>query len=194
MVSRDGVVFYRHTLAGRVRHAIVTPPSMRRVVMVAAHSAKDAGHGGVDRAVTRVMQNHWWPGLTADVQRFVANCETCQRAKSQPPPKAPLQSLPVPAGPNERVHVDLFGPLRTSTAGNKYILVMTDAFSKYAEMASILDKSATSVARAFLERWICYLKWKSWSHGAEETWWWDMVTIIPAARLQYILMQYGCGE
>ena len=53
------------------------------------------------------------------------------------------------------MHVDLFGPLKTSTAGNKYIMVMTDAFTKYAEVASLTDKSALSVARAFLERWIC---------------------------------------
>ena len=34
-------------------------------------------------------------------------------------------------------------------------MVMTDAFTKYAELACITDKTAETVARAFLDRWIC---------------------------------------
>ena len=34
-------------------------------------------------------------------------------------------------------------------------MVMTDAFSKYTQLAAIPDKTAVSVARAFFEHWIC---------------------------------------
>ena len=52
--------------------------------------------------------------------------------------------------------MDLFGPLRCrSASGKKYILVITDAFSKYTELSAIPDKSANTVARSFFECWIC---------------------------------------
>ena len=46
--------------------------------------------------------------------------------------------------------MNLFGPLRCrSASGKKYILVITDAFSKYTELSAIPDKSANTVARSF---------------------------------------------
>ena len=52
--------------------------------------------------------------------------------------------------------MDLFGPLQTrSASGNKLILVITDAFTKYTELVPLLNKEAATVARAFFERWIC---------------------------------------
>ena len=66
-----------------------------------------------------------------------------------------LQSLATAGEPNERVHMDLFGPLKTrSASGNKLILVIMDAFMKYTELVPLLNKEATTVARAFRERWI----------------------------------------
>ena len=62
----------------------------------------------------------------------------------------PLNPLPQCTSMNQRVHIDLFGPLKTTSTGKKYILVATDAFSKYAEMAAIDDKTASNVARVFL--------------------------------------------
>jgi hypothetical protein len=39
--------------------------------------------------------------------------------------------------PNQRVHMDLFGPLKFSGSGKKHILCITDAFSKYVELVAI---------------------------------------------------------
>jgi hypothetical protein len=57
--------------------------------------------------------------------------------------------------PNQRVHMDLFGPLKTSGSGKKYIMCITDAFSKYVELVAIPDKSATTVASTLFSRWLC---------------------------------------
>jgi transposase InsO family protein len=54
---------------------------------------------------------------------------------------------------NERVHMDLFGPLMSHTP-NRYVLVITDAFSKYTELVPIADKEAKTVAQAFINRWL----------------------------------------
>ena len=65
-----------------------------------------------------------------------ANPHTNSRARAQ------LAPLPIPSGPNQLVHVDLYGPLKTRQQGSKYVLVYTDAFSKMARLAAIKDKSA----------------------------------------------------
>ncbi len=56
---------------------------------------------------------------------------------------------------NQRVDIDLMGLLRTSSHGNKYVLCMIDAVTKYAEIVVIPDKSALVVARVLSEKWIC---------------------------------------
>ena len=52
--------------------------------------------------------------------------------------------------------MDLFGPLKSrSASGNKLILAITDAFTKYTELVPLHSKEASTVARAFFEQWIC---------------------------------------
>ena len=43
--------------------------------------------------------------------------------------------------------MDLIGPLAETLQGNKYIVTLTDYFTKWAEAAPLKDKSALGVAR-----------------------------------------------
>ncbi len=56
--------------------------------------------------------------------------------------KNELTPLPQCSEPNQRVHMDLFGPLKTSESGKKYFMCITDAFSKFAELIALPDKQA----------------------------------------------------
>jgi hypothetical protein len=69
--------------------------------------------------------------------------------------KAALMSMLICSSPNERLHIDLYGPLKTSAAGNHYLVVMTDAFTKYVELAAIPNKTEDQVAKVLFERWFC---------------------------------------
>jgi hypothetical protein len=51
--------------------------------------------------------------------------------------------------------MDLFGPLKPSNSGKKFVLCLTDAFTKYAVMLAIDNKEATTVAKHIFESWIC---------------------------------------
>jgi hypothetical protein len=139
----------------RPRNIIYAPETLRQKVVQAAHLQIDAGHGGGARTTDRVLSTYWWPGVTTDVTKFVKECPICATTKARATKPAPLQSLPICVEPNTRVHLDLFGPLKISEGGNKYILVITDAFTKYTEVVAIENKEAETVARAFFERWIC---------------------------------------
>jgi hypothetical protein len=51
--------------------------------------------------------------------------------------------------------MDLFEHLRTIPSDKKFILCVTDALSKYAELVAIGDKSAPTVVSAWFLRWLC---------------------------------------
>ena len=53
------------------------------------------------------------------------------------------------------MHEDLFGPLKTSDKGKKFILCITDAFTKYVELVALPNKEAPTVAEAIFNKWIC---------------------------------------
>ena len=56
-----------------------------------------------------------------------------------------------PTAPNQRVHVDLFGPLKTSENRHKFVMVYTDAFTRLCRLTAITDKSAPTVADAIFQ-------------------------------------------
>jgi transposase InsO family protein len=51
--------------------------------------------------------------------------------------------------------MDLFGPIKASDKQARYVVVMTDAFSKLVQLRAVKSKEASEVAKAFLEGW-CY--------------------------------------
>ena len=156
-ILKDGIVFYRtHTKNRPSRLTVLAPQVLRDKIMREAHTTWDGGHGGEQRTLDRIALNFSWPGMSVDVDNFIKRCLRCQEAKGRKPAPSPLKNLPLCEEPNERIHADLFGPLKSRSAeGNCYILVITDAFSKYAELVALPDKKAETVAKAIFERWVC---------------------------------------
>lgn len=57
-----------------------------------------------------------------------------------------LHPIPVESKLWHQVGMDLIGPLPTTPRGNKYIVTLTDYFSKWPEAAALPNKSAEQVA------------------------------------------------
>lgn len=68
-------------------------------------------------------------------------------------PSAEIQAFPA-AGPLEFIAMDILGPIPRSIHGNRFILVITDRFSKLIHAVPLMAASATDVAMAFLIHWI----------------------------------------
>ena len=156
-VQDDVVYFVLRRKGVEPKLVLFVPQVMRQQLLHAHHTARFAGHSGVAKTVLRLTERYYWPGMTAQVADFVSRCLTCQRTKIGPAQhrQQPLQPPPVPDMPNERVHMDLMGTFKTSEQGNKFLLVITDAFSKYAVSTAIPNKEAKTVAKALHDHWIC---------------------------------------
>ena len=152
---KEGILYYHLEVHGRrTRWVMSAPEGMREKIILDAHSSPEGGHAGKFKTVERIQQHFYFPSITNLVDKAIKDCVVCQTASAQKIAPAPLQMLPIVAQPNFRVHADLFGDLKTSRNGNKFVLVITDAFTKYTELAAIEKKDATTVARAFMEKWI----------------------------------------
>jgi len=54
----------------------------------------------------------------------------------------------------ERVAMDILGPLPESTLGNKYILVVTDYFTRWTECYAMPDYEAITVVKLFVNQFL----------------------------------------
>ena len=107
------------------------------------------------RTAERIREQFWWPNLDRDVARHVQECVTCQATSNKDAPHhAQHDTFPLARGPNQRLHVDLFGPIKDREGRPKYILGMTDAFTKILRLKAIDSKSAAEVAMAIWTDWM----------------------------------------
>ena len=133
---------------------IILPRSLANAAIDNAHGTLLTGHGGIDKTVARIRQLYYWPSIIVDVKQRLAECPRCQKALKTSPLGETLHPLPLCSEPNQRIHIDLFGPLKT-TDGKAHVLCITDAFTRYAELCVVNNKEAVTIATAIITQWIC---------------------------------------
>ena len=129
---------------------IFTPEAMRTELVNYAHGGHIAfsGHFGVKKTAERIAAQHWWPSMLADCKTMVRDCGICREATNKGvPPPPPRKPLPAPRRPNDRIHLDLQGPLTNRRNANSYVLIIIDALTKHLTLRVIPDKEATTVAK-----------------------------------------------
>ena len=132
---------------------IFVPSGLRKNYMALAH--KSVGHGREKKTLDRMQKFVFWPDMRDDLRTFLPTCGPCSVKNFNDPlkNKLPQQPLPQEDRPCARVHLDLFGPLQAPNQQKKYVLVATDAFSKYTKLVIIPNKEEKTVADAFVQQW-----------------------------------------
>lgn len=138
---------------GRATSQLVVPSKFRERVMAVGHEALMSGHLGKGKTADRIMSSFYWPGAMADIKRFCASCDSCQRASPRGSTrKVPLVSAPLIDTPFRRVAVDLIGPISPpSGTKNRYILTMVDYATRYPEAVALRSIDTETVAEALVE-------------------------------------------
>ena len=132
---------------------VVFPKKLRNQVLKIAHESLLGGHQGSKKTSDRVLMSFYWPGILADISRYVQSCDICQRTfpkgKVQ---KIPLGNMPIIDTPFKRVAVDIVGPIEPRTSrGNKYILTMVDYATRYPEAVPLKNIEAITIADALFD-------------------------------------------
>ena len=124
----------------------IVPLSERRKVLSYCHDHQTAGHLGIKKTLSKVRQSYYWPGLQRDVRHYVAGCEKCQKSKGPlKTPRAPMQIVGA-SRPMERIATDILGELPVTDKGNRYILVVSDYYTKWTEAFPMPNMEARTVA------------------------------------------------
>jgi hypothetical protein len=105
--------------------------ALRQAFLHAAHDAKFSGHLGAARTFQNLARHYWWPGLRADVRKYVAECTSCQRNKpTNQKPAGMLQPMPIPETPWSIVTMDFITDLPPTDTGHDALLVVVDKLTK----------------------------------------------------------------
>ena len=154
IVEKNGVL-YRKTKDAvlGVVYQLLTPKRLQKWMVESVHD--NWGHQGVNRTLSLLRTRCYWPGIAGYVRDHVRNCFRCVASKPPiPTVRTPMRHL-LAFRPMERVAID-FLKLDRGRGGFEDVLIMTDAFTKYALAVPCKDQTAPVVAKALRDHWISH--------------------------------------
>jgi hypothetical protein len=116
------------------RCAIMVPnvPDLKRDIIAACHEPPYSGHRGIDITTELVRRDFEWPGVTADVERYVRSCLKCQLNKCRHTKQLGLlKPLSIPTRRFGSLSMDMIVRLPTTRRGFDAVLVVVCRLSKY---------------------------------------------------------------
>jgi transposase InsO family protein len=136
--------------------------ALRQNILLKNHDDPMGGHYGVDRTVDVLKRKYYWPGLRANVHKYIRHCAACQLNKiRRHKPWGELVPLPVASTAWRHFSLDFVTdlPLSKDPQGNEYdsILVLVDRFTKYVRYLPV-SKAITAQGIADLLLKQCFLK------------------------------------
>jgi len=87
-----------------------------------AHVHFLSGHFGVSKTKQQLLQSYYCTNMEKDILEHLRRCNKCQVTKVGKTVPELLSPLPQCMEPNQRIHVDLFEPLKSSDGNKKFIL------------------------------------------------------------------------
>ncbi len=121
--------FYKQDDTDSYLQFLVPEEALRENVLRVLPNSSLAGHLGKKKTVARILQRFYWFELQNDVQAWIKRCDLCAKNKPNPKPLTPR--------------------------GNRYILTVSDNFSKWIEIFAIPDQTNEKCADKIFNEVIC---------------------------------------
>ena len=134
---------------------------MRPWIMQACHSTASC-HLGTTRTLRMLERIYRWIDMNACTRWWLRYCLKCQARKTpRLTVRWPIIFVPVQEGPGIAISVDYFGPLPVTPRGNTCILLITDRFSRRADMFAVTapeftaEGTANILVNQYIPLWGC---------------------------------------
>ena len=115
---------------------IVIPKAMRENMLDKLHTS----HLGEEKTKLRARDIVFWPGINADIEEKVSECEICARHRASNT-KEPMISHEIPTRPWQKVATDLF------QWENRHFIVTVDYYSRFFEIDELYTTTSAAVIR-----------------------------------------------
>ena len=140
----------KNELLFRGRRWVPNSEPLRTRILQGTHDSVLTGHPGREMMSALLARQFFWPGVSADVRRFVRNCNLCSANKVWRDRKQGLlKPLPIPQRVWRHISIDFIEKLPLSD-GRENIMVITDRLSKGVILEGLEDLEADTVAKTFI--------------------------------------------
>ena len=131
------------------------PTTLRQRVIWDYHDVPLAEHPGAEET-TRAIQEHFiWPGMSREMKRYVTRCHLCICTKPLHGMHTDGQRPRTTRTAWETLAVDLMGPYPPTKRGNRFILVVTDMFTRWVESFPLRNSHAPTLIRTLEDEVFC---------------------------------------
>ncbi|CAG2199376.1 unnamed protein product [Mytilus edulis] len=148
-------VLWIHSTTEETILQLIVPNELKQEILEMLHDDVQSGHLGISKTTARVQNRFYWLGYKQDIIKHLQNCHVCNSRKQSPTRSRSRMKRYNVGVPLERVAMDLVGPFPLSYKGNKYALVVSDYFTKWAEGYPLPDMEAHTVVDSFIKNFIC---------------------------------------
>ncbi|CAC5422836.1 unnamed protein product [Mytilus coruscus] len=156
-LEMHGGVLYRRfetNIGQAARKQMIVPKSRTQELLHYFHDVPSAAHLGVDKTLEKLKNGCYWPNMKEYVQVYCRSCDSCfARKPKKESTKTPLGTY-ISGEPMERVALDIFVPLPLTKRSNKYILVISDLFTKWTEAIALPNQESLSICTAFIDHFV----------------------------------------
>ena len=111
----------------------------------------------MDETLRDIQAHFYWPGMRRDTRKYVTSCHLCICTKALRTAREDVQKPRTPRNAWDTVALDLMGPYPTSSTGKKFVLVVTDLFTRWTEVFPTGSSTAPTIIslmeREVFPRW-----------------------------------------
>jgi transposase InsO family protein len=143
--KHDGILFFQ---SGRGARAVL-PKSLRNIVLQQEHDSVLSAHCGKHTTHKKIAAQYYWPNRRREVDFYCMTCPSCAARRTTDTTNMKLQEMPQPREVFEFVGIDI--TQLPATGEYQYILTIVDFFSRFLVMVPMIDQTAATVAKAFVE-------------------------------------------
>ena len=140
-ITEDDNIIYQYTVPSKERETIIKNN----------HDFTMCGHLGFQKTFDRITAKYYWYQQATQIKQYVEECQECQMNKHTNKYNITHMRPIFATRPGQIVSADICGPLPTTDNDHKYILVVSDHFTKYVEFFSMKTQTAKETAQKLIQ-------------------------------------------
>ncbi|GFU72322.1 retrovirus-related Pol polyprotein from transposon 412 [Trichonephila clavipes] len=151
----DGLLFYAKYYTTLEEQRVYSPRLLRETIMQEFYDLPIAGHLGKRKTYLKLCDTCYFPYMRKYIFEYVSTCDRCQKFNYKNALPAGRLIPIVSNYLNEIVPLDLLGPYPASRPERyRFLLVITDHFTKWSELIPLRKASAQAIANALFENYV----------------------------------------